>query len=172
MKNTHEAWVKMIHRLFKFYKFKINIWIWLNHKAHMQVLAFYSCHGKIIISEYCKVEVHGNMAYFSALHLTGWNQGTSCWAFQRSLGENPSRSIQGFDRVQFHAVVKLRWSFWPGITVTFYRPPIITWPVTLFIFKTSNSGPSSFHTLSETSLCLISHAPSQRKFSDLKDSGN
>lgn len=110
---------------FRFYKLKINIWIWLNHKVYMQVLAFYSCHGKIIISEYCKVEVHGNMAYFSALHLTGWNQGTSCWAFQKSLGENPPRSIQGFDRVQFQAVVKLRLPFWPGITVAFYRPPII-----------------------------------------------
>ena len=148
MKKTHGAWVKIIHRLFKFYKFKINIWIWLNHKAYMQVLAFYSCHGKIIISEYCKVEVHGNMAYFSALHLTGWNQGTSCWAFQKSLGQNPSRSIQGFDRVQFRAVVKLRLPFWPGITVTFCRPPIITWPITFSSSKPAAVGQALF------TLCL------------------
>lgn len=69
-------------------------------------------------------------------------------SFQKPLGENPSRPIQGFDRVQFHAVVELRLSFWPGITVIFYRPPIITRAYDTLL--NANSGSSSFHTLSET----------------------
>ena len=65
----------------------------------MQVLAFYSCHGKIIISEYCKVEVHGNVAYFSALHLKEPVVGLSRSPWERIL-PGPFKVLTEFSSVQ------------------------------------------------------------------------
>lgn len=85
----------------------------------MQVLNFLLSFGKFIISEYCKVEVHGNMAYF-----TGEIKEPVARILSEASGENPSRPIQGFDRVQVPCSCRTEVIFQPDLII-FYRPPLL-----------------------------------------------